>query len=70
VVDQHREADLLERVAEFGREPRLVRSIAVQKRREIQRGDPVVVIERIALALGEAIGMGLLHLVVAAEILV
>ena len=67
VADEHREADLLQRRREFLGEARLVARIAAQERPEVERRDLVILVELVALMLGQAIGVRLAHLVVSAE---
>lgn len=64
------EADLAERPGEGVGETRSVARIAAEELREIERGDPIILVKLIARMLGEAIGVRLRHLIVFAEILV
>ncbi len=68
MAGEHREADLLQRAGELGGEARLVLRIAMQEAPEIERRDLIVLVERVVVLLGEAIGMRLAHLVVALEV--
>ena len=70
VPGQNREADVLQRPPEGFGETRLVACIAVQEGGEIERGDFIIIVERIVVALGQAVAMGFAHLVVALEIAV
>ena len=69
VSGQDRKADLLQRGAEAFREARFVFRVTVQKRAQIQRGDPGVVVELVAFVFGQTIGMRLAHLIVLCEFL-
>ena len=68
VPGQHRESDVVNRRTELVDELRFVGCIAVKKSAEVERGDLVILIERITRMLGKTIGMFFLYLVVASEI--
>ena len=70
VAGQDREADLLQRRRELLGEARLVPRVAVQERREIERRDLDILVELVALMLGQAIGVRLPDLVVFLELAV
>jgi hypothetical protein len=70
VAGQDHEADLVQRAPERLGEARPIRAVAVQERCEVERRDLVILVERVAFMLGQAIGVRLAHLVVAAEVLV
>lgn len=70
VPDQQCKADLLERRRERLGETGLVRRIAMEISAEVERRDLEFLVERVVVLLGQAIGVRLAHLVVAAELLV
>ena len=67
---QNGEPDLAQRVAKLLREGALVGFVAVEESLHVARADPKLLVELFAGILGKVIGLLLLHLLVADEVLV
>ncbi len=70
MADQHGKANLLQRRRECLAKLALSDGIAAKERLEIQRRNLIIVVELVGRMFGEAIGVGLRHLVVSREVAV
>ena len=68
--DKHRKADVLQSGAKFRGECRLVSRVAAKERTEVEHGDPIILVELVARAFGETIGVAFANLVVFFEVTV